>query len=402
MPLREVAIKVANRPMDSIEARQIFRDALAMVEITEAAKDPLMRQHFILVYDAGHCPEGGPLTGHPFVVMELVQGGSIRKCLRKEGPFPWKRACDYFGQMLKALAFMHAGITGPDGKPRPIIHRDIKPDNILVVRNVRGDDIIKMTDFGLAEEVDTLLGWTDSAGDLAYLPPESFSHGICSPQSDIYMLALVFYEMITGHSPFADVGSHLRDEKCDKAQKHEELRKLHLEARRHEKFDRLEDSPEIRHHPELARLIRLALAADMNERSFRDARDFRDAWEGGTPPPPPPPAWEIVRRLTEESEQCFASGEDERGTELLDKAMTLNGDTAQVPDAMLVGKTYLLMVKRLLCGGQQDNAMKVAATGYGRRKCRSTCESMFLAIREANAKLANQYRNEAAKQTDEE
>src|SRR4051812_38739468 len=95
--LREVAVKVSRRAMSDLEARHAFADALRMVRVAEAATNPAIRQHFVTVYDAGRVPEGQTLGGHPYVVMELIRGGSVQRYL-KAGPFPFTRADMYFVQ----------------------------------------------------------------------------------------------------------------------------------------------------------------------------------------------------------------------------------------------------------------------------------------------------------------
>jgi serine/threonine protein kinase len=382
--LREVAIKIAKRPLiledeseaapafDDRKARLTFQDALKMAKIADSAPDAALRQHFITVHDAGYCPEGGPLAFHPYVVMELVQGRSLSRSL-SAGAFTLTTAINYFNQMLRAMAFMHE---------QGVIHRDLKPSNIMVVRRADAPAVIKIADFGLAIEVDDLMGWVESGGDLAYLAPESFSHNICSPQSDVYMLALVFYQMLAKRNPFAEVGSHLRGEDELKRQ---ELRMLHLNARRLETFPALDDHDELkqRRWQALRRVVRTALQVDMEARVYRNAGEFLAAWElairpDEPPPPPPPPesSREKVLRLVREAEQCFAVGDYEHGDELLREAMEIN--RRQVTDANAVGPCYLLAVKRLIERGEKDEAGIVANEGLARRECASTCRAMAL------------------------
>ena len=200
-----------------------LRRRAAMASLADSTPDATLRQHFVSVYDAGRCEEGGPLAGRPYLAMELVSGGSLKHCLRA-GPFPLKRTVEYFVQMLRAMAFMHGG-----RKSGPIVHRDLKPANILISRPDNAADVVKITDFGLAIEVGSLLGWVESGGDLAYLAPESFSHDICSPQSDVYMLALVFYRDARGTQPLP---RRRRANPRRDGRQHAELRRQHLEAER--------------------------------------------------------------------------------------------------------------------------------------------------------------------------
>jgi serine/threonine protein kinase len=386
MELREVAVKVGKRPMTDSEAREMFGDAIRLAEVAIKCPDPALRDHFVAVYDAGRCPEGGPLAGHPYMVMEFIQGGSLKTCLRA-GPFPLTRAVAYFDQIVEAVAFMHTGCN--------IIHRDLKPDNILVTRPSSGPDRIKVTDFGLAIKVDSLLGWVQSGGDLAYLAPESFSHDISSPQSDVYMLGLVFYEMLTNTNPFAEVGSHLRG---TDAEKRDELRRLHLNARQQESFPLLERHEEIRLQPALGQVIRAALAPEMTARKYANARELQMAWTaaktaGGRLETERP--WETVLRLTERAEQQYALADWGQGDSLLLQAMELNRDRSKVPESMVVGKTYLLQVRTLIRKGQVDDAGRLASEGFQCHPCRSTRLALAAYFETIQSPLAARWEQEA-------
>lgn len=399
LEFREVAVKIARWAMPDSETRNVFKDALLMAALAESAPDAALRRYFVTIHDAGRCEEGSRLAGHPYVVMELVRGGSLARHLRS-GPFPLTRAAAYFDQLLEAVAFMHAGLPLEGGQRRPLIHRDIKPDNVLVTRRPDAEDVIKVTDFGLAVQVDTLLGWVRSGGDLCYLAPEAFSHDISSPRSDVYMLALTFYELLTGVNPFQEVGSHLRG---SSPEKRAELRRLHLLTRQKEAFALLERHEEIRRQPALGEVIRTALATDMEARTFADAGALRAAWQragAGSGPSRPPmaaaePAWERVRRLTAEAGQCLAVGERERGQALLEEAMTLNRDRARVPDRMAVGQAYLVWVEQALRRGAAEEAGKMAAEGYARRRSRATCLAMARYYREVGSPAASRFEQEA-------
>ena len=397
--LREVAIKIAKRSMTNSEARRAFNDALSMTRVADMSPDAAMREHFVTVHDAGRCPDDGPLPGHPYVVMELVRGGSLKSGLRN-GPFPLTQAVAYFDQILTAMAFMHRPPLLGGELRNGMAHRDLKPGNILVTRRTDSPDLLKVTDFGLAIEVDSLLGWVESGGDLAYLAPESLSHNICSPQSDVYMLGLVFYEMLTSKQPFSEVGAHLRG---DDEAKRAELRLLHLAARHSERFPLLESHEEMR--PAMAAVIRTALQADMTARTYTTAGELLDAWENAkrlVPPSPNETAWQRVRRLTGEAEQCFKVGDFERGDDLLRQAMEINRDKTRVSDQMTVGISYLLTVERLVTTGKQVEAGKLAVEGYGRRRCRSTCRAMARYFASEQSPLAGRFQEEADSCSDRE
>lgn len=403
-PLREVAIKIAKRPMTESEAQRAFGEALLMAKVADTTADAALREHFVTVYDAGRCPDGGPLANHPFLVVELAPEGSLKSCLRS-GPFPLTRAATYFDQILRAVALMHSEVAGDGRRRQPIAHRDLKPSNVLVVRSGQSPDLLKIADFGLAVEMDSLLGWVESGGDLAYLAPESFTLGVCSLQSDVYMLGLVFYEMLTGQNPFAEVGVHLRG--ADE-EKRDELRRLHLAARQAEKFALLESHEEIRHCPQLGQVIRTALQLDPGARMYTNAGQMLAAWErargGGqvTPTERPLQPWDLARRLIGEAEACFAVKDWERGDGLLREAMEINRDRSQVPDRMAVGRGYLLMVERLLKQGATVEAGRLANEGYHRRRCGSTCKAMERYYVALNPVLARGFQQEANQCIDRE
>lgn len=399
--LRKVAVKVSKRPLeDDIEARAVFKDALAMASIAESTSALEMKSHFVTVYDAGRCPEGEPLAGHPYIVMEFIRTGSLKHCIRA-GRFPLTRTMRYFDQILRAVAFMHTEVIGE--KPRDcIVHRDLKPDNILVVREENSPDIIKLTDFGIAIETGTLLGWVESGGDLAYLAPESFSHKICSFQSDIYAMGLIFYEMLTGRNPFSEVGSHL---KGTDEEKRSELCDIHFNARHMEKFGLIEDHEEISRHPEIGRVIRTTLQVSMTARKYRNACELLEAWEravddGDNNAPEKP--WEKVRRLTGEAEQCLRVGEYQRSAGLLEQAMEINRNCKLVPDPMVVGKCYRMTVSRLLEIGEKEKAGRLASEGYQRRKCQSTCKAMENYYSAKKSRLASRFQRESQQCKDRE
>src|SRR5690349_3547162 len=212
------------------------------------------------------------------------------------------------------------------------------------------------------------------------------------------MLGLVFYEMLTGYNPFAEVGRHLRgtdDEKRD------ELNRLHLEARQLEKFELLERHEEIRRQPWRGEVIRAALRPDMSSRAYRNACELHAAWkrEGAIQNEQP---WAKVRRLVGEAKQCYAVSSIDRGDELLHEALEINRDRNRVPDTMVVGGCYLRAVERLLETKKNEEAGKLANEGYRRRKCRSTCLAMARYYRAETSDLAAILEREATTCSDQE
>ena len=130
-----------------------------------------------------------------YIVMEYVKGRSLDEVIKKEvGPIRRERAINLFKQMLEGIAYIH-------NQPTPIIHRDIKPLNILVT----DDDTVKITDFGIAKALDA--GGNASTvmkGTPVYMSPEQ----IINPKSvdirtDVHSLGITFYEMLCGKTPFS-------------------------------------------------------------------------------------------------------------------------------------------------------------------------------------------------------
>jgi serine/threonine protein kinase len=176
---RPVALKVldARYASDSQFLTRFQREARAVARL----KDPGL----VAVYDQG-------LDGsHPFLVMELVEGGTLRELLRERGPMPPHAAAAVLRPVLGGLATAHhAGL----------VHRDVKPENVLI----SDDGEVKLVDFGLVRAV-AEAGITSTSvilGTAAYLSPEQVSSGAADARSDVYAVGVLAYELITGATPF--------------------------------------------------------------------------------------------------------------------------------------------------------------------------------------------------------
>jgi serine/threonine protein kinase len=145
----------------------------------------LQEPHVIPVHDWGE------IDGVLYIEMRLVEGRSVGAVLSAEGALEPVRATSIVTQVAGALDAAHAA---------GLVHRDIKPDNVLLTR----DDFAYLVDFGLAHlGGDTGLTSAGSAiGSLAYMAPERFTGQPVGPQTDIYSLACLFYECLTGQTPF--------------------------------------------------------------------------------------------------------------------------------------------------------------------------------------------------------
>ena len=149
-------------------------------------KDPGL----VAVYDQGFGTPHDP--GQPFLVMELIEGGTLRELLNERGPMPPHAVAAVLRPVLRALGIAHrAGL----------VHRDVKPENILI----SDDGDVKVVDFGLVRAI-AAAGITSTnviLGTAAYLSPEQVRDGNAGPASDVYGVGVLTYELLTGHTPFS-------------------------------------------------------------------------------------------------------------------------------------------------------------------------------------------------------
>lgn len=176
---RRVAIKVMHPHLAE------GHDVVARFRREARAAARLAHPGVVGVYDQGSEGETSYLT------MEYVQGTNLRRALRHEGALALGDALDVVGHVLDALAAAHrAGL----------VHRDVKPENVLVADDGR----IKVADFGLARAVTEATAATTGTllGTVAYLSPEIVTSGIADARADVYAVGVLLYELITGHQPF--------------------------------------------------------------------------------------------------------------------------------------------------------------------------------------------------------
>jgi serine/threonine-protein kinase len=176
---RTVAIKVLRPQFTTDEefVRRFRREA-------EAAAS-LSHPNIVSVYDVGQ------EDGTHYIVMEYVAGRTLKDLIRARGPLTMERALRIAAEICEALACAHAN---------RLIHRDIKPHNILLTTDGR----VKVTDFGIARAVTAAPITHDGivVGSVHYFSPEQARGGVIGERSDLYALGVVLYEMVTGRVPF--------------------------------------------------------------------------------------------------------------------------------------------------------------------------------------------------------
>ncbi len=177
---RLVAVKVLKADLaQDAEFRRRFHDESQAVAM-------LSHPNIVAVYDVSHSDD------LDYIVMELIDGITLKQYMQKKGPvLNWREALHFITQIMRALSHAHS---------RGIIHRDIKPHNIMVLR----DGSVKVSDFGIARitsaHQSTLT--QEALGSVHYISPEQARGSHIDARSDIYSAGVVLYEMITGRLPF--------------------------------------------------------------------------------------------------------------------------------------------------------------------------------------------------------
>ncbi|HEX6108104.1 MAG TPA: protein kinase [Ktedonobacteraceae bacterium] len=187
--------RARDRRMDRVVAVKVLREVYSTdpkfvrrFQVEAKAASALQHPNIVQVYDYGQT------DGNYYIVMELVEGTDLRRYLHSRGVLDVDRAVIIAHDVALGLGAAHR---------REIVHRDVKPQNVLVGRN----GSIKLTDFGIASvykdihaERLTTTGMT--LGTVQYYAPEQAQGEIVSPAADVYALGIVMYEMVTGRTPF--------------------------------------------------------------------------------------------------------------------------------------------------------------------------------------------------------
>ncbi len=206
---RDVAIKVLRA--------DLARDPSFYLRFRREAQNAAALNHpaIVAVYDTGEAETpNGPL---PYIVMEYVEGVTLRDIVHTDGPMEQQRAIEVIADACQALNFSHQ---------HGIIHRDVKPANIMISKA----GAVKVMDFGIARALADASSVTQTAaviGTAQYLSPEQARGEKVDARSDVYSLGCVLYEMLTGEPPFvgdspvAVAYQHVREDPVPPSQRHE-------------------------------------------------------------------------------------------------------------------------------------------------------------------------------------
>jgi serine/threonine protein kinase len=189
---REVALKILSEDVgNSATALQRF---LAEARAIGRLNSP----HVVSIYDIDQW------NGRYFIVMELINGGSVAGYANERGKLPWKEACDLVAQAARGLAAAHSA---------GMIHRDIKPENLMMTK----DGQVKVVDFGLSKLLDSSQDTRSAVtkagqilGTPQYMSPEQFEAEQTDARTDIYSLGATLYRLLTGRFPYYECKSILQ------------------------------------------------------------------------------------------------------------------------------------------------------------------------------------------------
>lgn len=230
---RHVAVKIMR---DEMAADEEFRRRFCAESHAVAM---LSHPNIVAVYDVSHNDE------IEYIVMELINGITLKQYMNRRGAMGWKEVLHFSRQIAKALSHAHE---------RGIVHRDIKPHNIMILR----DGTIKVADFGIAaleSEVHENSGQT--IGSIHYMSPEQARGKSPDVRSDIYSLGVVMYEMLAGKLPYT--GDNLAD-----------IALAHANAQPENLLDINPDIP-----AEMERIVMKALNTDIHQR-YQSANELLD------------------------------------------------------------------------------------------------------------------------------
>ncbi len=189
--IRRVAVKISKTiDVDITTAKDIFADAFLLAHAMDEMSDAEARSHLVHIYEMGILED---FSHRMFVVMEFIQGTNLADQFHAYKKVPANLLLQWGRQICKAVAGLHTLVP-------PVLHRDLKPDNILLGI----DRSVRVVDFGLAAKMMSHGFVPGVAGTTAYMAPETMK-GESFPASDVYSIGIILYEGLTGEHPFKDL-----------------------------------------------------------------------------------------------------------------------------------------------------------------------------------------------------
>lgn len=159
-----------------------------------AALGTLSHPNIVTVYSVGSLADGGL-----YIAMELLQGQSLYRFMHGRTPMSWQSTLSIIAQIAEALDAAHTN-------PMSVLHRDLKPDNVMILEGKAGGLTVKLVDFGLAKlkkpEQQQFSQTVATMGTPGYMSPEHLLNGYTDGRSDLYALGVIWFEMLTGKQPF--------------------------------------------------------------------------------------------------------------------------------------------------------------------------------------------------------
>jgi len=196
--------RVRHRLLDELRVIKVIRSPLEPTpELAERflrearTASRLRHPNLALLHDFSMSESENGDAGVAYLVLEHIDGLTLKEVLRRFGPAPLEVALEIGRQACRALEYLHG---------RRIVHRDISPSNLMLTRDPEGRPLVKLIDLGLAKSLEAGADGVTTGGvflgKLRYASPEQFSAEPVDERSDLYSLGVVLYELLTGRSPF--------------------------------------------------------------------------------------------------------------------------------------------------------------------------------------------------------
>lgn len=191
---RQVALKILRA--DHLDNPEMVKRFEREAQIASSIDHP----NAVTIFESGRAADG-----QAYIAMELLEGETLETRLQRQGPLPAPRALELLVPVVRAVAAAHG---------RGIVHRDLKPDNIFIARKqteAGAEEVVKVLDFGIAGRVTSVTRMTENGAVLGtpiYMAPEQLQGGDATLRSDVFALAVILTEVLTGRLPWGEVSAN--------------------------------------------------------------------------------------------------------------------------------------------------------------------------------------------------